>query len=102
MVALEASQRRPAVVVSNDSANAVATRLGRGVVTVIPVTSNITRVRPFQVLLEADLVGLRMDSKAQTEQVRSVSVERLGRPIGRLSPPVMQQLEDALRLHLGL
>jgi mRNA interferase MazF len=98
----EANKRRPAVVVSNDSANAVAARLGRGVVTVVPVTSNIDRVRPFQVLLVADLVGLRMDSKAQAEQVRSVPVERLGRPIGRLPPPVMAQLEDALRLHLGL
>ena len=94
--------RRPAVVVSNDSANAVATRLGRGVVTVVPVTSNVSRIRPFQVLLEADLVGLRLDSKAQAEQVRSVSVERLGRSIGRLPPAVMAQLDDALRLHLGL
>ena len=83
--AIEANKRRPAVVVSNDSANAVATRLGRGVVTVVPVTGNVSRVRPFQVLLEADLVGLRLDSKAQAEQVRSVSVERLGRSIGRLA-----------------
>jgi mRNA interferase MazF len=98
----EANKRRPAVVVSNDSANAVATRLGRGVVTVVPVTSNVSRVRPFQVLLEADLVGLRSDCKAQAEQVRSVSVERLGRSVGRLPPTVMAQLDDALRLHLGL
>ena len=98
----EANKRRPAVVVSNDSANAVATMLGRGVVTVVPVTSNTNRVRPFQVLLEADMVGLRADSKAQAEQVRSVAVERLSRPIGRLPPSLMTQLEDALRLHLGL
>ncbi len=39
----EASRRRPAVVVSNDQANAVAERLGRGVVTVVPVTSNTPR-----------------------------------------------------------
>jgi mRNA interferase MazF len=98
----EASKRRPAVVVSNDRANAVATRLGRGVVTVVPVTSNITKIRPFQVLLEARMVGLRVDSKAQAEQVRSVSVERLGRPIGRLPPSVMALLDDALRVHLAL
>ena len=35
----EADKRRPAVVVSNEQANATATRLGRGVVTVVPVTS---------------------------------------------------------------
>lgn len=98
----EASKRLPAVVVSNDSANAAAARLDRGVVTVVPMTSNIDRVLPFQVLLEAVAVGLRVDSKAQAEQVRSVSVERLGPAIGRLPPAVMAQLDDALRLHLAL
>ena len=90
------------MIVSNDSANAAAARLGRGVVTVVPVTSNITRVLPFQVLLPAEAVGLRVDSKAQAEQVRSVAVERLGPVVGRLPPPVMAQLESALRLHLQL
>ncbi|MGD0395031.1 MAG: type II toxin-antitoxin system PemK/MazF family toxin, partial [Acidimicrobiales bacterium] len=45
----EADKRRPAVIVSNDGANGAAQRLGRGVVTVIPVTSNIEHVYPFQV-----------------------------------------------------
>ncbi len=34
----EANKRRPVVIVSNDRANSVAARLGRGVVTVVPVT----------------------------------------------------------------
>jgi len=90
------------VIVSNDSANAAAARLGRGVVTVVPVTSNITRVLPFQVLLPAEAVGLKVDSKAQAEQLRSVAVERLGPAVGRLPAPVMAQLDSALRLHLQL
>ena len=53
-------------------ANAAATRLGRGVVTVVPVTSATDRVYPFQVLLRAADTGLRNDSKAQAEQVRAV------------------------------
>jgi len=56
----EADKRRPAVIVSNDSANATATRLGRGVLTVVPVTSNVSRVLPFQVLLLSGAVGLRV------------------------------------------
>ncbi|MHB8301085.1 MAG: type II toxin-antitoxin system PemK/MazF family toxin, partial [Dermatophilaceae bacterium] len=40
----EATKRRPGIIVSNDRANATADRLGRGVVTVVPVTSNIVRV----------------------------------------------------------
>ena len=90
------------MIVSNDSANATATRLGRGVITVVPVTSNVSRVLAFQVLLPADAVGLRVDSKAQAEQVRSVAVEGLGPAVGRVPAQVMAQLDDALRLHLQL
>jgi mRNA interferase MazF len=98
----EASKRRPAVVVSNDRANATAARLGRGVVTVVPITSNLARVLPFQVLLPAELTGLRVDSKAQAEQVRSVSVDRLGPVLGRLSTSTVAAVDEALRLHLDL
>jgi mRNA interferase MazF len=98
----EASKRRPAVVVSNDRANAVADRLGRGVVTVVPVTSNTTHVFPFQTLLPSRSTGLRLDSKAQAEQVRSVAVERVGPVLGHLPADVLSALDDALRLHLAL
>lgn len=98
----ESNKTRPAVVVSNDGANATATRLGRGVVTVVPITSNISRVFPFQVLLKADECGLGRDSKAQAEQVRSVSVERVGRRAGQVPPALMAKIDNALKLHLGL
>lgn len=98
----EAGKRRPAVVVSNDGANTTAARLGRGVVTVVPVTTNIRRLYPFQVLLEAAATGLDRDSKAQAEQVRSVAVERLGRRIGVVPPQLLASLDEALRLHLAL
>jgi len=98
----EASKTRPAVVVSNDAANATATRLGLGVITVVPVTSNTARIYPFQVLLPARQTGLARDSKAQAEQVRSVAVQRIGERMGRLPPAVMSELDQALRVHLGL
>lgn len=98
----EAGKTRPAVIVSNDAANATASRLGRGVITVVPVTSNIARVYPFQVLLPASQTGLPGDSKAQAEQVRSVAVERIGRRIGQTPPALIAELDQALRLHLSL
>ncbi len=98
----EANKQRPAVIVSNDRANATAQRLGRGVVTVVPVTSNVTRVYPFQTLLPADRTGLPRDSKAQAEQVRSVSVERIGPPLGHLPADLIAQLDEAIRVHLDL
>lgn len=98
----EAGKTRAAVIVSNDAANATASRLGRGVITVVPVTSNTTRVYPFQVLLPASETGLPQDSKAQAEQVRSVAVERIGRRIGLTPPGLIAELDQALRLHLSL
>src|ERR1700757_333175 len=90
----EASKTRPAVVVSNDAANATATRLGRGVITVVPVTWNVAPVYPFQGLVPADQTGLKQDSKAQAEQVRSVAIERIGRQIGRLPAATMAELDE--------
>lgn len=98
----EANKRRPAVIVSNDGANATAERLARGVVTVVPVTSNTSRVHPFQVLLDAASTGLDHDSKAQAEQVRSVAVERIGTRLGVLTGELAAALDEALRLHLAL
>jgi mRNA interferase MazF len=98
----EAGKRRPAVIVSNDGANVTAERIGRGVVTVVPVTSNTDRVYPFQVLLEAGATGLERDSKAQGEQIRSVAVERIGALVGTLAPELVAALDEALRLHLAL
>ncbi len=98
----KSNKRRPAVVVSNDGANASASRLGHGVVTVVPITSGADRVFPFQVMLRANRTGLACDSKAQAEQVRSVSIERLGDRIGALGAAEILALDDALRVHLAL
>lgn len=98
----EADKVRPAVIVSNNGANAAAQRSGSGVLTVVPVTSNVTRIYPFQVLLPAAQCGLRRDSKAQAEQVRSISAVRVGPCIGVLPADVLGQLDSALRLHLAL
>jgi mRNA interferase MazF len=98
----ESDKRRPAVIVSNDGANSTAERLGRGVITVVPVTTNTARIHPFQVLLDAADTGLEHDSKAQAEQIRSVAVERIGGRVGIVSATLLAALDEALRLHLAL
>jgi len=80
----------------------VTGQVGRGVVTVVPLTSSLQRVVPFQVLLLARSTGLRVDSKAHAEQVRSVSVERIGSLLGRIPARAMLAVDEALRLHLAL
>lgn len=98
----EVDKRRPAVIVSNDASNAITSRLRRGLVTVVPLTSNIARVYSFQVFLAAARTGLSRDSKAQADQMRAVSVERVGDRIGLVPYALLSKLDEAIRIHLDL
>ena len=98
----EAKGLRLVIVVSNDAANSNVADNRRGVLTVVPVTSNVANVLTFQVFLPAEVSGLDRDSKAQVEQVRALAFERFLRPLGSLPPPYLEDLETALRLHLSL
>ena len=77
----EVQKTRPVIIVSNDAANRAA-----ALVTVVPLTSNLTNVHPFEVKLGARETGLSKDSKAMAQQVRTIDKARLGsvrREIGR-------------------
>ncbi|PSB04627.1 MazF family transcriptional regulator, partial [filamentous cyanobacterium Phorm 46] len=67
-VGSEIDKRRPVLVVSNDANNRAA-----NTVTILPITSNITRVYPFEVLLNPEDSGLSKPSKVQAQQVRTIS-----------------------------
>ena len=101
-VGSEAKKTRPAVIVSNNSANAVAVRSDRVTVTVVPVTSNTARILPFHVLLPSEATGLDRHVKAQAEHVRTIAVSRIARPVGWVPAELMGALDEALRLHLAL
>lgn len=98
----DSNKMRPAVLVSNDAANRVVERNGRGVITVVPLTSNTIRVYPFQVLVSAGEGGLAVESKAQAEQIRAVDYGRLSRRLGELSIVTVRRLDEAIRRHLAL
>ena len=68
----------------------------------MPLTSNVDRIYPFQALVRAIDSGLPNDSKAQAEQVRTVSIERVGPLVGLVPVATMTALDDAPRLHLQL
>ncbi|MFT4229717.1 MAG: type II toxin-antitoxin system PemK/MazF family toxin [Microbacterium sp.] len=101
-VGSEAAKTRPAVIVSNNTANTAAMRSERATVTVVPVTSNTAWVHPFQVLLPAMETGLELDGKAQAEQVRTIAVARIVRPVGWVPAELMGAVDEALRIHLAL
>ncbi|KRO51675.1 MAG: mRNA interferase MazF9 [Acidimicrobiia bacterium BACL6 MAG-121220-bin61] len=98
----ESNKVRPAVVVSNDVLNNATQALDRGVVTVVPITSNVLKVYPFQVHLPCKITGLDVDSKAQIEQIRAVAISRIGRRVGRLTADLEERMDAALTLHLAL
>ena len=97
-VGSEIRKRRPVVIVSNNANNRAA-----GVVTVVPLTSNVERVFPFEVFLRARANRLDKDSKACAQQVRTVSKQRLAAArAGTVPADAMRALDSALRLHLAL
>ena len=95
--AAEANYTRPAVVVTNNQANAFAP-----VVMVVPLTSNLTKVYPVQLFLPLARSGLDRDSKAQVELMRHVTLERIQKTLSQLPPDLMKELDARLRDHLAL
>lgn len=93
----EANYTRPAIVVTNNQANAFAP-----VVMVVPLTSDLTKIYPVQLFLPAERSGLDRDSKAQVELLRHVTLERIQKMLGQLPTDLMTQLDVRLREHLAL
>lgn len=93
----EQGGRRPAVVVSVDRFN----RSRIDLVVVCPLTRSHTPVS-LHVSIDPPEGGLRDRSHVLVEHVRSISVERLGTRIGRLTPRTTALIEDRLGRILGI
>ena len=89
--------KRPAVVITNNVANAKA-----DAPTVVPLTSNLNTVYDFQLLLPTERTGLNLDSKAQTELITCIAVSRIGKRLGQVPEELMTELDARIRLHLAL
>ncbi|QWF24010.1 type II toxin-antitoxin system PemK/MazF family toxin [Nocardioides sp. LMS-CY] len=95
----EPGYRRPALVVSSDRFN--RSRISTVIVTA--VTSNL-RLAPLpgNVELEAGAAGLPKSCVVNVSQTLVVDRSRLTEPVGSLDASVMRQVDDGLRLVLGL
>ena len=98
----EAAKTRPALIVGRTALARYALQRNIGVVTVVPLTRNVGRVFDFHVRITAQESGLPHDSKAQAEQIRSISVKRLVRQLGAVTEEVSLQVDDAISIYLGL
>ncbi len=91
----EVGKTRPAVILQNDLANRSSPT-----VTVIPISSKVGRLFPFQVRIPAGEGGLEKESTALCEQIRTLARERLVQPLGRLSTQRLTEIRIALDRHL--
>ena len=96
-VGAEAKKTRPAVVVSNDINNAYSP-----IVSISPITSNVSKVYSFEVAIPRNTWGLRKLSKVMVNQTRAVDKARLIKSLGNLSDEIMLQVDTALKLHYDL
>jgi len=89
----EIQKTRPALIVSNNSANAVLNRL-----IVVPLTSQIARVYPGQAMVTLN----GEQRKAMGDQLTTASKKRLRSRLGELSMSDVAGVEDSILLHLGI
>ncbi|HTU54306.1 MAG TPA: type II toxin-antitoxin system PemK/MazF family toxin [Acetobacteraceae bacterium] len=89
----EIQKTRPAVVLSNDTANALLNR-----VQLVPVSSQVSRLYPSEATI--DLNGERR--KAMSDQITTASKRRLLRRLGTLGAEDMAAVSRVVRLQLGL
>lgn len=87
--------RRPVVVLSQDVFNERS-----GTVIAMAITSQEPRAQ-FPLTLPLSSVRFPKDSWAKISQVRTLSVKRIGRKIGRLAPEELDQLIDGLNELVG-
>ena len=89
---------RPVLVIQNDVGNEYAPT-----VIIAPLTTKSFAKRyPTNVNLSKDTAGLREDSTVLLSQIRTIDKSRLERKLGHLSSATMQEVDEAIKVSLGL
>jgi mRNA interferase MazF len=82
----------PAVIISNNQQN-----LYSPLITIIPLTSQLDKIYPFEVLTKVN----NQKGKALTDQITTIDKKRLGKYLGQLDKSVMKEIQEALHLTLA-
>ena len=94
----EIRKKRPVLIVSNNANNKNASTI-----TIVPITSNIEKIYPFEVFLDIKNSGLSKHSKVQCHQIRTISKMRIeSKKSGQRARKLLEQIKKSLNLHLDL
>jgi mRNA interferase MazF len=93
----EQTGTRPFLVISVDLFNHGAAELVVGV----PVTSKAKGI-PLHVEIVPPEGGLALTGFAKCEDIRSISMSRMKKRLGKVSPQIIEKIEDKLKVLLGL
>jgi mRNA interferase MazF len=97
-VGTEQKGTRPVLIVSNEDYNQTIPN-----VTVLPLTSTRRRLYPAEVLLPEGKAGQPLGSIIMAHQIRTISKQRLGKLLGYLDDPQLQQeVHKAIKEHLDM
>jgi mRNA interferase MazF len=93
----EISKTRPVVIVSNDINNKYA-----ATVTILPISSTVGKIYPFEVYLKKGEGAISNDSKIKVNQIRTIDKTRIKSLIGSLTKQKMIEVESAIKAHLDI
>ena len=96
-VGREQAGTRPALIISDDLFNQSHAEL----VVVLPITSKSKGIRSH-VPVSPPEGGLQVASYIKCEDVRSISIQRFGRRLSKVSAKTMNEVEQRLRIILAL
>ena len=93
----EINKIRPVIIVSNNINNQYSETI-----TILPITSSINKIYPFEVLLKAKEANIKNDSKIKANQIRTIDKQRIKEYIGSLSASKLSEVDLAVKIHLAL
>ncbi|SHI55353.1 type II toxin-antitoxin system PemK/MazF family toxin [Propionispora hippei] len=98
VIGSEQGGHRPVLVIQNDVGNKYSPT-----VIVAAITSQISKAKlPTHVEISAKQYNLEKDSVILLEQMRTIDKRRLKEKVTHLTEDIMTQIDDAVRVSLGL
>jgi mRNA interferase MazF len=89
---------RPVLIIQNDIGNKYSPTI-----IIAAITSQINKAKlPTHVEISSEEYGLNKDSVILLEQVRTIDKRRLKDKIGHISDLLMNEVDDALKISLGV